>query len=96
MRETYLREYLKRGQKLAHDMAVDRSGSFSLANKGQLTTSEYVSYMGYLEDKRITERLLAENISVSQFPRFNPTKKQFEGLIEIIERLDLDLGLDSD
>jgi|WetSurMetagenome_2_1015567.scaffolds.fasta_scaffold148012_3 hypothetical protein len=103
MRDSYIRQYLKRAELSDskdmipnHDAVVDRSNSFNLANKGELSTGEYVSYIGYLGDKRITERLLAEDISLKQFPLAKPTKKQYESLISIIERLELDLGLDSE
>jgi hypothetical protein len=103
MRDNYIRQYLQRAElsgskdmKPNHDAVVDRSNSFNLANKGELSTGEYVSYIGYLRDKRITERLLAEDISLKQFPLTKPTKTQYTNLIGIIERLELDLELDSD
>jgi len=82
--------------KFRSDLPTNKSGSFNLVNKGELSTGEYVSYLGYLEDKRITERLLAEGISLKNFPLVKPTRVQYGGLIKIIDELELDLELDSE
>jgi hypothetical protein len=82
--------------KFRSDLPTNKSGSFNLVNRGELSTGEYVSYLGYLEDRRITERLLAEGINLKNFPKANPTPEQYADLIKIIDKLELDLGLDSE
>jgi hypothetical protein len=64
-------------------LPVDRSGSFNLANHGELTTNEYLEYTHYLKNDKVR--------SAGKFPQSNPTKENYSKLLKLVEALDLDL-----
>jgi len=61
---------------------VDKSQSFNVDNKGELTTGEYVSYLAYLENPNLRR--------AGRFPSINPTRENYSKLVKLAEDLELD------
>lgn len=59
--------------------------SFNLDNRGQLTSNEYMVYLGYLGDKT-----LAGKIPLGSFHRVNPTREDYSSLLHLIEVNEVD------
>jgi hypothetical protein len=69
--------------------AYNEKSSFHRAYRGDLSTWEYVHYLGILEKKRMILKLGDENINFGQFPREHPTKEHYSGLVEIAKKAGL-------
>jgi heme oxygenase len=67
-------------------LLIDKSNAFNLDNKGELTSSQYMIYLGILEDKKIIGK-----IPSSSFPKVKPKKSDFQRLEILIAERDLDL-----
>jgi hypothetical protein len=66
--------------------SIDKSGAFNLNNKGELTSSQYIVYLGILEDRKIMGKL-----PLNSFPKVNPKKSDFQKLEILISENELDL-----
>jgi hypothetical protein len=79
-------KFLKEGQLSGirlENYSVNKNDSFNVNNRGELTTGEYVSYLGFLENPEIRR--------AGRFPKINPTRQDYSKLVKITEDLGLDL-----
>jgi hypothetical protein len=84
MPESYKHKFLREGRLsgIGFSPKEDTSKSFSLNNRGELTTGEYVSYLALLENHELRRS--------ARFPPVNPTKEDYSNLVKLAEKLELD------